>query len=101
MIQYWDNLYPPFEKLRIVNKVTYRTKLSPISDLMNICVIVKRIKIIFYTIIKPFSTNVPLIKRICYTIIKAFSTNVPLMDKPGSWFLLAKCSKNTCGRETF
>ena len=23
------------------------------------------------------------------------------MDKPGSWFLLAKCSKNTCGRETF
>ena len=26
-----------------------------------------------------------------------FSTNVPLMDKPGSWFLLAKCLKNTCG----
>ena len=20
------------------------------------------------------------------------------MDKPGSWFLLAKCLKNTCGR---
>ena len=27
-----------------------------------------------------------------------FSTNVPIMDKPGSWFLLAKCLKNTCGR---
>ena len=23
------------------------------------------------------------------------------MDKPGSWFLLAKCLKNTCGRVTF
>ena len=30
-----------------------------------------------------------------------FSTNVPLMDKPGSWFLLAKWLKNTCGRVTF
>ena len=30
-----------------------------------------------------------------------FSTNVPLMDKPGSWFLLAKCLKNTYGRVTF
>ena len=30
-----------------------------------------------------------------------FSTNVPLTDKPGSWFLLAKCLKNTCGRVTF
>ena len=33
--------------------------------------------------------------------INLFSTNVPLTDKPGSWFLLAKCLKNTCGRETF
>ena len=23
------------------------------------------------------------------------------MDKPGSWLLLAKCLKNTCGRVTF
>ena len=30
-----------------------------------------------------------------------FLTNVPLTDKPGSWFLLAKCLKNTCGRVTF
>ena len=30
-----------------------------------------------------------------------FSTNDPIMDKPGSWFLLAKCFKNTCGRVTF
>ena len=30
-----------------------------------------------------------------------FSTNVPLTDKPGSWFLLAKLLKNTCGRVTF
>ena len=28
--------------------------------------------------------------------INAFSTNVPLMQKPGSWFLLSKCLKNTC-----
>ena len=27
-----------------------------------------------------------------------FLTNVPFIDKPGSWFLLAKCLKNTCGR---
>ena len=34
-------------------------------------------------------------------VLKPFSTNVPFMDKPGSWFLLAKCLKNTCGRVTF
>ena len=32
--------------------------------------------------------------------INPFSTNVPLPDKPGSWFLLAKCLKNTSGRVT-
>ena len=31
--------------------------------------------------------------------LNPFSTNVPLMDKPGSWFLLAKCLKNTCGSD--
>ena len=34
-------------------------------------------------------------------VLKPFSTNVPFMDKPGSWFLLAKCLKNTCERVTF
>ena len=34
-------------------------------------------------------------------IFRPFSTSVPIMDKPGSWFLLAKCLKNTCGRVTF
>ena len=34
------------------------------------------------------------------TVINPFSTNVPLMDKPGCWFFLAKCLKNTCGRVT-
>ena len=33
--------------------------------------------------------------------INPFSTNVPFMDKSGSWFLLAKCLKNTRGRVTF
>ena len=33
--------------------------------------------------------------------INPFSTNVPIMDKPGSWFLLAKYLKNTCGKMTF
>ena len=33
--------------------------------------------------------------------LNPFSTNVPLTDKPGSWFLLARCLKNTCGRVTF
>ena len=32
--------------------------------------------------------------------INLFSINVPLTDKPGSWFLLAKCLKNTCGKIT-
>ena len=32
--------------------------------------------------------------------INPFSTSVPVMDKPGIWFLLAKCLKNTCGRVT-
>ena len=30
-----------------------------------------------------------------------FLTNVSLADEPGSWFLLKKCLKNTCGRVTF
>ena len=34
-------------------------------------------------------------------VLNLFSTNVPLTDKPGNWFLLAKCLKNTCGRVTF
>ena len=33
-------------------------------------------------------------------ILNPFSTNVPLMDKPGSWFFLAKCLENTCGTVT-
>ena len=33
--------------------------------------------------------------------INPFSTNVLLMQKPGSWFLLVKCLKNTCGKVTF
>ena len=33
--------------------------------------------------------------------LNPFSTNVSLTDKPGNWFLLAKCLKNTCGRVTF
>ena len=33
--------------------------------------------------------------------LNPFLTKVPLMQKPGNWFLLAKCLKNTCGRVTF
>ena len=33
--------------------------------------------------------------------INTFSINIRLMQKPGSWFLLAKYLKNTCGRVTF
>ena len=29
-------------------------------------------------------------------LINTFSSNVPSIDKPGRWFLLAKCLKNTC-----
>ena len=36
-----------------------------------------------------------------WRIFNPFSTDVSLMQKPGSWFLLAKCFKNTCGRVTF
>ena len=36
-----------------------------------------------------------------WTIIKPFSTNVPFRGKPGSWFLLANFLENTCGRVTF
>ena len=34
-------------------------------------------------------------------LVNQFSTNVSLMQKPGSWFSLAKCLKNTYGRVTF
>ena len=42
-------------------------------------------------------------KTICETpfFVNPFSSNVPFMDKPGSWFLLAKCLKSTCGKVTF
>ena len=33
--------------------------------------------------------------------INPFSTNVSLLYKPSSWFFLAKCLKNTCGRVAF
>ena len=33
--------------------------------------------------------------------LNPFWTNFPLTDNPGSWFLLLKCLKNTCGRGTF
>ena len=33
--------------------------------------------------------------------INPFSINIPIMDKPGRWFLLVKCLKNTCGRVIF
>ena len=34
-------------------------------------------------------------------ILNHFSTNVQIRDKPGNWFLLAKCLKKTCGRVKF
>ena len=34
-------------------------------------------------------------------VFNPFQANVPIMEKTGSWFLLAKCVKNTCGRVTF
>ena len=37
-------------------------------------------------------------KTVCFN---PFSTNVSIIDKPGGWFLLVKCLKNTCGRVTF
>ena len=45
--------------------------------------------------------EVPLLFRQTNIIINPFSTNAPLTDKPGTWFLLAKCLKNACGRVTF
>ena len=42
----------------------------------------------------------PIIDTI-FNYINPFLTNVPFTDKPGSWFLLAKCLKNTCRRVTF
>ena len=36
-----------------------------------------------------------------YVFLNPFLTNVRLVQKPGSWFLLAKCLKNTYGRVTF
>ena len=40
-----------------------------------------------------------LLKRISFKEVyfNPFSTNISLTDKADSWFLLAKCLKNTCG----
>ena len=43
----------------------------------------------------------PMSADMSVSLVKPFSTNAPLIEKPGSWFLLAKCLKNTCGRVTF
>ena len=42
-------------------------------------------------------------KELCVSVVvlNPFSTNAPLLYKPGSWFLLANCLKNTCRRVTF
>ena len=42
-----------------------------------------------------------LLVNIVATSINPFLANVPIMEKPGSWFLLAKYVKNTRGRVTF
>ena len=34
-------------------------------------------------------------------LVKPFPANSTTMEKPVSWFLLAKCVKNTSGRVTF
>ena len=34
-------------------------------------------------------------------LFNPFPANVTIMETPGSWFLLAKSVKNTCGRVTF
>ena len=39
--------------------------------------------------------------KVLLWIFTPFSTNVPFMYIPGSWFLLATCLKNTCGRVTW
>ena len=40
-------------------------------------------------------------ENVSKNIINPFLTNVRLTDKPGSWFLIEKCLKNTCERVTF
>ena len=42
-----------------------------------------------------------LLQNFIGTLFNLFSPNIPFIDKPGSWFLLAKRVKNTCGRVTF
>ena len=41
------------------------------------------------------------LRKFVSNILNPFLTNVPLMQKPGRWFLLTKCLKNTRGRVTF
>ena len=54
------------------------------------------------TIISNFEYwSLSLITYIKGHFIIPFPANVLIMEKPGSWFLLAKCVKNNCGRVTF
>ena len=52
-----------------------------------------------YSILQSVSTETKNFPSLLPSIYP-FSTNVPLKDKPGRWFLLAKCWKNTCGTVT-
>ena len=53
------------------------------------------------SLLTKFYVDMLQLKNYGFTTLNPFSTNVPLTDKPGSWFSLAKCLKNTCGRVTF
>ena len=70
---------------------------------------VKSMQIINYKIIKCMSIQVTmpcsslgnLFLKNYSRCFNPFSTDVRLMQKPGSWFFLPKCLKNTCGRVPF
>ena len=51
--------------------------------------------------IDQYSPEQTVVLKVKDALFNPFPANVPIMEKPGSWFLLAKCVRNTCGRVTF
>ena len=74
------------------------TKRYPVFSLLGAC---HDFHVTMYLFIFLIVSCLTLAKFFLAVLLNPFSTNVPIMDKPGSWFLLAKCLKNTCGRVTF
>ena len=93
-VYYFDKLIceKVIKTFNIVSEVTAYLKTFCRSSTSKAVCFRFRLTNFAFLLITSFSTSIQL--------VNPYSSNVSLMQKPGSWFLLAKCFKNACGRVT-